>query len=131
VDGEASEGEGGLMNEYEAAICKGRLRRVRTPEGARYFGLPIGSLITPKAIHAAMDKVGDSEKVLAALEREDLQNRGAEGMMDRSEARRAENIRVIREKLAAKAAADKHDDYIVPFQTRRRAVLARVAGRKK
>ena len=119
------------MNESEAAISKGRLRRVRTPEGSRYFGLPIGSLITPKAIHAAMSRVGDTEKVLAALEREDLQGVGDAGMMDRSEAIRAKNRQIIREKLAAKAAAQRHTAFIAPFNERREQAMRRIAEQRK
>lgn len=126
------------MNVYSAAISKGRLRRVRTPEGARYFRLPIGSLITPSAIHRAMERVGDTDKVLAALEREDLKNHGAEGMMDRSEAIRAMNRKIIREKLAARAKAAKskeevraHSEYLLPFQRRRDEMMSRIAAERK
>jgi hypothetical protein len=103
------------MDGFKYSVSKGRLRRVRTPEGSRFFRLPIGALITPASIYAARRRVGDDLKLEAALSREDLQNRGAQGMMDRSEAIRAANIAEIRRKLAEEEARKKN----IPGQKRR------------
>lgn len=39
-------------DDFRAAISKGRVRRVRTPEGAKFFGKPIGTPITPGMVAA-------------------------------------------------------------------------------